>query len=132
MPAISQSRSGEEMFPVVRIVFWFSRLPSEAGPYGTSAFPSQSRVFCRIAPPHRIVNNAEFLPMLVFDKWTCNSDCRQVMFTRANSADSYSVTMIDNGYCFNGIEWNFPNLSKGGLSPRPSAYVKRSGGIGFF
>jgi hypothetical protein len=98
-----------------------SRLPSEVGPYGIRV-PVAIQSFLPDCPPHRIINNAEFVPMLVFDKWTGNSDCRQVMFTRANSADDYSLTMIDNGYCFNGIEWNFPNLPKGGLSPCPSAY----------
>jgi hypothetical protein len=98
-----------------------SRLPSEAGPYGIRV-PIAIQCFLPDCVPHRIINNAEFVPMLVFDKWTCNSDCRQVMFTRANGADDYSVTMIDNGYCFNGIEWSFPNLPKGGLSTRPSAY----------
>ncbi len=98
-----------------------SRLPSESGPYGIRV-PIAIESFLPDCVPHRIINNAEFIPMLVFDKWTCNSDCRQVMFTRAHGAEEYSVTMIDNGYCFNGVEWTFPNLPKGGLSPRPSAY----------
>jgi hypothetical protein len=98
-----------------------SRLPSEAGPYGIRV-PVAIHSFLPDCPPHKIINNAEFVPMLVFDKWTCNSDCRQVIFTRANGAEEYAITMIDNGFCFNGVEWTFPNLSKGGLSPRPSAY----------
>lgn len=98
-----------------------SRLPSEVGPYGIRV-PLAIQSFLPDCGSHRIINNAEFVPMLVFDKWTCNSDCRQVMFTRANGTEDYSATMIDNGYCFNGVEWSFPNLPRGGLSPRPSAY----------
>ena len=98
-----------------------SRLPSEAGPYGIRV-PIAIQSFLPDCPPQKIINNAEFVRMLVFDKWTCNSDCRQVMFTRASGAQDYSVTMIDNGFCFNGVEWTFLNLPKGGLSPRPSAY----------
>jgi len=98
-----------------------SRLPSEAGPYGIRV-PIAIQNFLLDCPPQKIINNAEFVRMLVFDKWTCNSDCRQVMFTCARGAQDYTVTMIDNGFCFNGIEWTFPNLPKGGLSPRRSAY----------
>jgi hypothetical protein len=98
-----------------------SRLPSEAGPYGIRV-PIAIQSFLPDCPPQTIVNNAEFVRMLVFDKWTCNSDCRQVMFTRASGAQDYTVMMIDNGFCFNGVEWTFPNLPKGGLSPRASAY----------
>jgi hypothetical protein len=98
-----------------------SRLPSEAGPYGIRV-PIAIESYLPDCPPQQIVNHAEFARMLVFDKWTCNSDCRQVMFTRAHGAQDYTVTMIDNGYCFNGVQWTFPNLPKGGLSPRPSAY----------
>jgi hypothetical protein len=98
-----------------------SRLPSEAGPYGIRV-PIAIQSFLPDGPPQKIINNSEFVRMLVFDKWTCNSDCRQVMFTRASGAQDYTVMMIDNGFCFNGVEWTFPNLPKGGLSPRASAY----------
>jgi hypothetical protein len=98
-----------------------SRLPSQAGPYGIR-IPIEIQSFLPDSPRHRVINNAEFVRMLVFDKWTCNSDYRQVMFTRANGAQDYTVTMIDNGFCFNGVDWSFPNLPRGGLSPQPSAY----------
>jgi hypothetical protein len=98
-----------------------SRLPSEAGPYGIRV-PIEIHSFLPDCPPQKVRNNAEFVRMLVFDKWTCNSDFRQVMFTRASGSRDYTVTMIDNGCCFNGLEWSFPNLPRGGLSPRASAY----------
>jgi hypothetical protein len=98
-----------------------SRLPSETGPYGIRV-PVPIQSFLPDCPPQKIINNTEFVRMLVFDKWTCNSDCRQVMFTCASGSRDYTATMIDNGFCFNGLEWTFPNLPRGGLSPRPSAY----------
>ena len=46
-----------------------------------------------------IENVGDFAGMLVFDKWTCNTDGRQVLFT-LGSYPRYRVTMIDNGFCF--------------------------------
>ena len=59
--------------------------------------------------------------MLVFDKWTCNTDGRQVVFVRGGP-DTYNAVMIDNGLCFNGAEWNFPDAPLYGLYGQPCAY----------
>jgi hypothetical protein len=42
--------------------------------------------------------------MLVFDKWTCNTNGRQAIFFRDRAAPEYSGQMIDNGFCFNAGE----------------------------
>jgi hypothetical protein len=62
-----------------------------------------------------------FLGAFVFDKWTCNCDGRQVIFTRAPGQESfgYSPWLIDHGFCFNDGEWNFPD------SPIRSVYPRR-------
>ena len=98
-----------------------SRLPSERGTYGIRV-PMTLNRFLPDFPPLVVGNKADFAGMLVFDKWTCNNDYRQVIFSRARGAEEYAAVMIDNGFCFNGIEWNFPIAPKGGLCPRLSAY----------
>ncbi len=47
--------------------------------------------------------------MLVFDKWTCNTDARQTIVVQGNDPKIYTALMIDQGCCFNGSEWNFPD-----------------------
>jgi hypothetical protein len=56
-------------------------------------------------------NPSDFLGILVFDKWTCNTDHRQILFlpSKTTAGPRYRLIMIDNGFCFNGINWNFPN-----------------------
>jgi hypothetical protein len=63
-------------------------------------------------------NLADFLGMLVFDKWTCNTNGRQAIFFREGAAAEYSAQMIDNGFCFNAGEWNFPDAPLRGLYAR--------------
>jgi hypothetical protein len=71
--------------------------------------------------PH-VTNLADFAGMLVFDKWTCNTDGRQVVYSRGVEPQSYDAVMIDNGFCFNAAEWNFPDAPLRGLYALPSAY----------
>ncbi len=65
-----------------------------------------------------------FLGALVFDKWTCNCDSRQVIFHRpaAETHSPYAVTMIDQGFCFNDGDWTFPDNPLRGLYPRRLVY----------
>ena len=85
--------------------------------------------------------------MLVFDKWTCNTNGRQTLFVsellqtgrapamavagvsamaadistdRAESA--YRTCMIDQGFCFNAGEWTFPDAPLRGLYARNRVY----------
>ena len=67
-------------------------------------------------------NLADFLGMLVFDKWTCNTNGRQAIFFREGAAAEYSAQMIDNGFCFNAGEWNFPDAPLRGLYARHRVY----------
>ncbi len=65
-----------------------------------------------------------FLGALVFDKWTCNCDGRQMIFYRAadREGSAYSVALIDHGFCFNDGEWNFPDSPIRSLYPRRLVY----------
>jgi hypothetical protein len=81
-----------------------------------------------------VQNSADFIGMLVFDKWTANMDNRQAIFVRddylaptASLYRTYRVIMIDNEYCFNGDRWNFPDAAKWGLYPRPVVYTNVQG-----
>ncbi len=103
-----------------------------------------------------VKNIHEFAGMLVFDKWTCNTNGRQTLFfretengvrspggngdrARADAASSpspsptespsasgeegrYSTVMIDQGFCFNAGEWNYPDAPLRGLYARNRVY----------
>jgi hypothetical protein len=83
-----------------------------------------------------VANLSDFLGMLVFDKWTCNTNGRQAIFFRpgalgrpaAGPADSrYAARMIDQGFCFNAGEWNFPDAPLRGLYVRAQVYESVGG-----
>jgi hypothetical protein len=65
-------------------------------------------------------NLRDFVGMLVFDLWTGNTDGRQVIFRRPNVGAPHQVWMIDQGFCFNAGEWNFPD------TPRKSMYLRKA------
>lgn len=67
-------------------------------------------------------NLADFCGMLVFDKWTCNTNGRQAIFFRDKNETRYRAQMIDQGFCFNANEWNFPDAPLRGLYARHSVY----------
>jgi hypothetical protein len=74
-----------------------------------------------------ITNISDFCGMLVFDKWTCNTDGRQTAFFRKKGNSAYSAVMIDQGMCFNGAEWDFPDAPLRSLYRLNSAYERVSG-----
>jgi hypothetical protein len=65
-----------------------------------------------------VENLHDFAGMLVFDKWTCNTNGRQTLFFRPPQAkqnrlrstgsegdeEAYTTVMIDQGFCFNAGE----------------------------
>ena len=61
----------------------------------------------------RVANLSDFSGMLVFDKWTANLDTRQVVFVMRNG--SYSARMVDQGWCFGGVAWDFAGRPGSGL-----------------
>jgi len=66
---------------------------------------------------NRIHNIDTFAGILSFDKWTSNTDNRQVLFCREARQRKFRATFIDQGYCFNAARWNFPDF------PLLGAYV---------
>jgi hypothetical protein len=65
--------------------------------------------------------------MLAIDKWTCNANGRQVTFWRRSRERKYTVTFIDQGYCFNAGEWNFPDSPLRGVYARNEVYFGVTG-----
>ncbi|HEY6126753.1 MAG TPA: HipA family kinase [Candidatus Acidoferrum sp.] len=76
----------------------------------------------------RVENLHDFAGMLVFDKWTCNTNGRQTLFRREGGDGEeeqyvpYRAIMIDQGFCFNAGEWNFPDAPLRGLYARNKVY----------
>lgn len=68
-------------------------------------------------------NARDFAGMLVFDKWTCNTDDRQAVFCRQGNHRSYRAMMIDEGKCFNGMQWDFPDSPLRGLYRSRTVYT---------
>lgn len=62
-----------------------------------------------------VENLADFAGMLVFDKWTSNTDGRQVVFSQQGERSTYRATMIDQGFCFHGNEWDYRDAPVQGL-----------------
>jgi hypothetical protein len=72
-------------------------------------------------------NLDDFTGMLVFDKWTCNTNGRQAIFYRPVGGSRYRALMIDQGFCFNAGEWDFPDAPLRGLYARVRVYQSVTG-----
>ncbi len=74
-----------------------------------------------------VENLGDFARVLVLDKWCCNSDGRQAIFSPMPGATRrcapgrrrYRASFIDQGYCFNAGDWSFPD------SPLRGVYANR-------
>lgn len=67
-------------------------------------------------------NLEEFAGVLALDKWTCNTNGRQAVFTRKQRERKYTATFIDYGYCFNAGEWVFRDSPLRGVYARNAVY----------
>lgn len=71
-----------------------------------------------------VENLADFAGILLFDQWTCNTNGRQVLFlAEPHKRRGYRALMIDQGFCFNAGEWNFPDSGLRGLYYRHHVYA---------
>jgi HipA-like protein len=123
-----------------------SRVPCQPGLQFGSRYPGDPRRltlhdFLPDEHLRQVENVHEFAGMLVFDKWTCNTNGRQTIFFRVtpeemrrgsaspgpspgaeNGVSSYKTMMIDQGFCFNAGEWNYPDAPLRGLYARNRVY----------
>lgn len=72
-------------------------------------------------------NVAEFAGMLAVDKWTGNCNGRQAVFERKPRERRYRAVFVDQGYCFNAGDWNFPDSPLRGVYPRNMVYRQVTG-----
>ena len=70
-----------------------------------------------------VANLADFAGMLVFDKWTCNCNGRQVIYCRPAPRQRLRVYMVDQGFCFNAERWEFPDSPLRGVYCRNLVYA---------
>ena len=57
----------------------------------------------------------------------CNTNGRQAVFFVEPGRSRYQAMMIDQGFCFNAGEWNFPDAPLRGLYMRQRVYEHVSG-----
>jgi hypothetical protein len=72
-------------------------------------------------------NLREFAGMLSIDKWAGNCNGRQAVFERRPRERRYRATFIDQGFCFNAGEWNFPDSPLRGIYQRNRVYAGVTG-----
>lgn len=75
----------------------------------------------------RVRNLNDFAGMLALDKWTCNTNGRQAVFWKKTRDKKYTATFIDQGYCFNAGDWDFPDSPLRGVYPRNEVYAGVNG-----
>jgi hypothetical protein len=127
--------------PDVHLQLGSRRVPVEPGWHFGSAYPGDpGRMAVYDFIPDllldKVVNIADFLGVLVFDKWAGNADARQSVFYRArlkqwvSGSDEYLTrtgfvaNMMDHGYVFDGPHWIFADSPLQGLYFRPVVYEK--------
>jgi hypothetical protein len=99
-----------------------SRYPQQEDDRGDPHLPP---VYNHLPNEHiqQVENLSAFIGLLVFHKWTCNTDGPQAVFIRQGIRSSYRALMIDQGYCFNGEHWNFPDAPLYGLYSNRAVYA---------
>ena len=89
--------------------------------------PGQVVDYLPEAQMEEIRNGAEFAGMLCVDKWTGNCNGRQAVFERKARERKYRATFIDQGFCFNAGEWNFPDSPLRGVYAHNLVYRRVTG-----
>jgi HipA-like kinase len=116
--------------PDLRVELAGTAVPCSTGLQLGSLYPDlESQVFDYL-PENMLVqvtNAMDFARCAVLDKWTCNSDGRQAIFIRKPRGRKYSAIFIDQGYCFNAGEWDFPDSPLRGVYARNCVYATVTG-----
>ncbi len=116
--------------PDLRVEISGAAVPCNTGLQLGSLYPDpESQVFDYL-PENMLVqvtNATDFPRCAVLDKWTCNSDGRQAIFIRKPRGRKYSASFIDQGYCFNAGEWDFPDSPLSGVYARNCVYANVTG-----
>ena len=67
-------------------------------------------------------NLAEFAGILALDKWAGNCNGRQAVYEKRARERKYRAHFVDQGYCFNAGDWNFPDSPLRGVFARNMVY----------
>jgi len=116
-----------EHTPELSIQLAGSTIPCQAGLQFGSRYvvsPLEGQVFDYLPMEmlERVRNLETFAGMLAMDKWTGNANGRQAAFWRRLRERKYTVSFIDQGYCFNAGEWSFPDVPMRGVYARNEVY----------
>ena len=114
--------------PELNIQLAHSVIRCEAGMQFGSRYvvdPMQGQVldYLPVKMLDRVRNIETFAGILAIDKWTANVDGRQAAFWRYSRERKYTVSFVDQGYCFNAGEWTFPNCPLRGVYARNEVYA---------
>ena len=74
-----------------------------------------------------VINKPEIVRALAFDKWVGNCDSRQLVFARKVGQRQFQAVLVDQSYCFNASQWNFPDLPFMGISEHDHVYSTVTG-----
>jgi len=91
--------------------------------YVVSPFEGQVWDYLPESMISRVRNLRDFAGALALDKWTCNANGRQAAFWKLARERKYTASFIDQGYCFNAGEWNFPDAPLRGVFGRNDVYA---------
>lgn len=91
--------------------------------------PAEAQIFDYLPESmlDKVKNRSAFAGMLALDKWLGNANGRQAVFYKGAREHKYSVSFIDQGYCFNAGEWDFPDSPLRGVYARNKVYECVSG-----
>jgi hypothetical protein len=131
VPELALVEVGEclvECTPQLNIQRARSTTPCQAGlqfgsRYAVDPLDGQVFDYLPVSMLGRVRNLETFAGILAVDKWTCNADGRQAAFWRRMRQRNYAATFIDQGYCFNGGEWTFPDSPLRGVYARNEVYA---------
>ena len=86
--------------------------------------PAEAQVFDYLPESmlEKVKNRQAFAGMLALDKWLGNANGRQAVFWKKSRERKYNVSFIDQGYCFNAGEWDFPDSALRGVYARNCVY----------
>ena len=121
-----------EHTPELNIQLAGNTIPCQAGLQFGSRYvvsPLEGQVFDYLPPEmlDRVRNVGAFAGILTVDKWTGNANGRQAAFWRKSRERKYTVSFIDQGYCFNAGEWSFPDYPLRGVYARNEVYLGVTG-----
>jgi hypothetical protein len=116
-----------ECTPELNIQLIHQTVPCQAGlqfgsEYAVSPLIGQCFDYLPTETLGRVSNVTRFCAMLALDKWTGNTDARQAVFWREHKQRRYTAAFIDQGYCFNGGEWTFPDITLRGVYGKNEVY----------